>query len=268
MRRAFTVAIPVLLLALSASGQVIHGTPASVTSIGGNGTFIGGVPASVTSISPRLPFGIAPQGSPYGGPGMLIPSALGYGNPLSQGIQQRPGNFGRRSHGPNRFSGFVPLVVPYAYPYAVYTNYDAYGVQPGQQPVQIEIRIVQDGKDQGEQNQYASDGQLRGEPDGSGETRLTMRSDREQPRREAGENAQAAAPAQEPEPAREVIPTVLIFRDGHRQEVRNYAIMGKVLYDLESMTARKIQLAELDIPATIKENDERGVGFTLPRDKQ
>jgi hypothetical protein len=59
MKRALMIAIPIVLLALSATGQVIHGTPASITSIGGNGTFPGGPPASVTSISPPLPFGIA-----------------------------------------------------------------------------------------------------------------------------------------------------------------------------------------------------------------
>ena len=244
------VAVPVLLLALSAAGQVIHGTPASVTSIGGNGTFIGGVPASVTSITPRLPFGIAP-------------STLGRG--MSPGIN-RPGNFGHHPHGPNRFGGSLPLVIPYA----VYTNYgaygyDAYGAQQGQQPLQIEIRVVQDGKDQSQADQYAPGDQISGESDSEGETRLTMRDDREQPRQETSKNAQPTEPAQAAEPARDVIPTVLIFRDGHRQEVRNYAIMGKVLYDLEDASSRKIQLAELDIPATVKENDERGVTFTMPR---
>src|SRR6185437_3534435 len=168
--------------------------------------------------------------------------------------------------GPNRFGGSLPLIIPYP----VYTNYDAYGyqaygAQAGQQPLQIEIRVVQDGKDQSQTDQYAPGDQVPGESDSEGETRLTMRNDREQSRQESSKSAQPSEPTQGTEPTREVIPTVLIFRDGHRQEVRNYAIMGKVLYDLENMTSRKIQLAELDIPATIKENDERGVTFTMPR---
>jgi hypothetical protein len=182
------------------------------------------------------------------------------------GINRPGGSFGRHPHGP-RFGGSLPLIIPYP----VYTNYDAYGyeaygAQAGQQPLQIEIRVVQDGKDQNQTDQYEPGDQIPGESDSEGESRLTMRNDRGQPRQESSKSAQPSESAQaaEPAPAREVVPTVLIFRDGHRQEVRNYAIMGKVLYDLED--SRKIQLAELDIPATVKENDERGVRFAMPRE--
>jgi hypothetical protein len=58
--------------------------------------------------------------------------------------------------------------------------------------------------------------------------------------------------------------TVLVFKDGHEQEVENYAIVGGVLYDLTDGRAKKVQLAELDIPATVKENDARGVEFEVP----
>lgn len=58
--------------------------------------------------------------------------------------------------------------------------------------------------------------------------------------------------------------TVLIFKDGHKQEVKNYAIVGATLYDLTEGRTRKVQLAELDLPATVKQNDERGVTFDLP----
>ncbi len=57
----------------------------------------------------------------------------------------------------------------------------------------------------------------------------------------------------------------LIFRDKHTQEVRNYAIVGQTVWLLDSKTAKKISLSELDIPATIKVNQERGVDFGLPR---
>ena len=57
--------------------------------------------------------------------------------------------------------------------------------------------------------------------------------------------------------------TVLIFKDGHRAEIRNYAIVGDVLYDFTSVRHR-IALADLDLSATTKENDERGIDFHVP----
>ena len=62
---------------------------------------------------------------------------------------------------------------------------------------------------------------------------------------------------------RPVDPTVLVFRDGHRQEVTNYAIMGQTVYIFDSRT-QKIALGDLDVAATIKLNDDRGVEFHLP----
>jgi hypothetical protein len=58
--------------------------------------------------------------------------------------------------------------------------------------------------------------------------------------------------------------TLLVFKDGHRLEVKNYAIQGNMLYDLTSGHRRKIELAELDLAATQKENEDRGVDFQLP----
>jgi hypothetical protein len=57
--------------------------------------------------------------------------------------------------------------------------------------------------------------------------------------------------------------TVLVFRDKHQQEVENYAIVGDTLWDFAAQTV-KIPLSELDIPATIKANQDRGVTFTVP----
>jgi hypothetical protein len=58
-------------------------------------------------------------------------------------------------------------------------------------------------------------------------------------------------------------PTVLVFRDGHRQEVTNYAIMGQTVYVLDDRT-QKIPLANLDVSATVKANDDRGMEFKIP----
>ena len=59
--------------------------------------------------------------------------------------------------------------------------------------------------------------------------------------------------------------TLLVFKDGSEIEVSNYAIIGPTLYDLSDGRTRRIQLAQLDLAATVKENDERGVEFELPR---
>jgi len=58
--------------------------------------------------------------------------------------------------------------------------------------------------------------------------------------------------------------TVLVFKDGHALEVLNYAIVGTTLYDLSDGRTRKVALAELDLPATVKQNDSRGVDFRVP----
>jgi len=72
----------------------------------------------------------------------------------------------------------------------------------------------------------------------------------------------AQAPAA-PEPEQD--PTVLVFRDGHKQEVRNYAIVGQMLWDFGTKGTHKIPLADLDLDTTRKLNDERGVDFVLPK---
>ncbi len=57
--------------------------------------------------------------------------------------------------------------------------------------------------------------------------------------------------------------TVLVFRDQHQQEVRNYAIVGQTLWAFGPRT-QKIPLADLNLPATTKANDDRGLTFRVP----
>jgi hypothetical protein len=88
---------------------------------------------------------------------------------------------------------------------------------------------------------------------------------RQQADRIAAESSALPRPAARPVPERPTPATVLVFRDGRRQEVQNYAIVGNTLLDLETNHTRKIQLSELDIPASIRANDERGVEFSVPQ---
>ena len=77
------------------------------------------------------------------------------------------------------------------------------------------------------------------------------------------ERASAAPSQKRVSDARPLEVTVLVFRDGHQQEVSNYAIMGQVVYVFDS-GRQKIGLGDLDVPATIRLNDDRGVDFHLP----
>ncbi len=58
--------------------------------------------------------------------------------------------------------------------------------------------------------------------------------------------------------------TALVFRDQHVEEVHNYAIAGGTLWVLSDKSAKKIPLTQLDVAATVKMNDDRGVDFQVP----
>jgi hypothetical protein len=59
--------------------------------------------------------------------------------------------------------------------------------------------------------------------------------------------------------------TVLVFKDDHLREVQNYAIVGQTLWIFDAQRAEKLPLSTLDIKATTKLNDERGIEFQIPR---
>ena len=59
-------------------------------------------------------------------------------------------------------------------------------------------------------------------------------------------------------------PTVLVYRDQHRQEIENYAIVGQTLWAFSAGRTQKIALANLDLSATEKINDDHGVTFSVP----
>ena len=70
-------------------------------------------------------------------------------------------------------------------------------------------------------------------------------------------------------PQPELPPTVLIYRDGHREQIPEYAIVGSTLYATgnywqSGQWTKNIQLSALDIPATIQANHASGVNFMLP----
>ena len=69
--------------------------------------------------------------------------------------------------------------------------------------------------------------------------------------------------------AAELPPAVLVYRDGHREEVADYAIANGVIYVRANYWqngywTKHIPLAALDPAATMQDNQQRGVKFMLP----
>jgi hypothetical protein len=215
---------------LSMAAQ-INGVPASVTSIGfgGHGNKISGVPPSVTSLGPN---GFGSRSPFFNEPTCCI-------NPLFP-LNSNPRNFSRHRDHRNRFSGFVPFyTVPYVMDYP--------------------------------DDQEPSDDDYRGGPTifdrrgSGGASRDSFRDDdrgRSDERESQPATEQVAQPA--PAPVADQPPTVLVFKDGHQIEVQNYAVIGDQLYDLTPGHRRKVPLSELDLIATAKQNDDRGIDFELP----
>jgi len=58
--------------------------------------------------------------------------------------------------------------------------------------------------------------------------------------------------------------TVLVFRDQRQKEIQNYAIVGQTLWNFAPHHTEKIPLSDLDLAATTKANDDRGVTFRVP----
>lgn len=86
-------------------------------------------------------------------------------------------------------------------------------------------------------------------------------------RQQANQNyyARSAPPAQhQPERTVAAPATVIVFRDQRKQEIQNYAIIGQTLWNFAPQHTEKIPLSELDLPATVKQNDDRGVDFRVP----
>jgi len=69
--------------------------------------------------------------------------------------------------------------------------------------------------------------------------------------------------------AEDLQPAVLIYRDGHTESVSDYAITGGKLYARgnyysDGYWTKTIDLAALNLPATISSNAGHGVNFVLP----
>ena len=73
-----------------------------------------------------------------------------------------------------------------------------------------------------------------------------------------------------PEPAQpskpESTPTAtLVFRDGHSEQIQNYAIVGNTLWVFTEDHARKIPIAQINTDATERANEQRGIDLHVPK---
>jgi len=234
MRSTNPVTVSVLSLALALVSAISASAQAGFRN---GGVAPRGVPASVTSFGfgGRPGFhGVPPSVTSLGfGANRVIPprTPLGFGAPLR--LHNRPFVFPNR----RRFIGRSPFLgvvaVPYAYPFPAYMGDNA--------PEYMDDPPSPDAQSQ---------------RDEAARQRLE-----EDYRAQLNSRDQQAQPS---EPVRAQPSTVLIFKDGHQIEVGNYAIVGTTLYDLSGGHSRKVELADLDLEATLKENDQRGVEFQLP----
>ena len=219
----------ILLVFASPAAAQFNGTPASVTT-GGGGRFNSapGVPASVTSMGPN---GVQPRS----------PCCI---NPLFP-VNPNPPLFPR--HHPRRQSSFFPIGGAYYVPY----------------PVPVETDTGDAAADANQEDDYRGgptifDRRGPGTPARSYMDAYPPRTSRVQ----SGTESAAAAPPDSP--VADQPQTVLVFKDGHQLEVQNYAVVGSTLYDLTPGHYRKIAVADLDLNATAKQNDDLGINFQLP----
>ncbi|HUR36654.1 MAG TPA: hypothetical protein VM009_02480 [Terriglobales bacterium] len=56
----------------------------------------------------------------------------------------------------------------------------------------------------------------------------------------------------------------LVFRNGQKLDIANYAIVGRTLWVFDEQRARRIALADLNLDATKKINAENGFEFKIP----
>lgn len=243
MRIAFgnRFAVPVLFLTLGATTLSIPSAAAQVNGFHEGGIAPRGVPASVTSIG----FGGHP--GPHGVPASVTSLCFGArsnfrgapGNVTSLGFGDGRRGFHGRPLEPRRhhhYGFYTPYYGGYgAYAYPYYLNGEDYS--PDDSAAYSETRDYRDDDD-----------------------RRVLEEDYR-----AGLNPppqQISRQVSQPVTAQSS--TVLIFKDGHQQEISNYAIVGDILYELSDDRSKKVKLADLDLTATIKENDQRGVEFQLP----
>jgi len=275
-RVAWFSVFPIFVLQAAQAWQnPSHGVPASVTSpsVLPNGQVIlHGTPASVTS-----PPAMQTSGS------LSRPAANGARALTPSGRFRRFGNPRERSQ--------RDFIIPIFYPLYVFGNGYGYGQDPTASPA-----------DPSAGDPPSSDPSAGGDPavSGNGAAGTQVASadsdavkeayyrgaqdalaaaDQQQASSRYGEHffdsrskVQQKAPPADPvavsddPPSKEddAPPTIFILKDGRKVETQNFAIVGQTVFDFSTKPIKKIQLPDLDMDATRKANDDRGITLRLP----
>ncbi|HEV2114019.1 MAG TPA: hypothetical protein VGR50_07695 [Terriglobales bacterium] len=210
-------------------GAGFHGAPGGMGIRGGPG--IRGFAPGARGIAPRGGF------TRFGG--------TGFGRGFDGDFDRD--DFFRFRHHHHRFfftAGFGYAYYPYAYAYPAYPayadysprNYDAYADVSS-------ASAVNDAYEQGALRQQVSD----------------LENEVQQMRSEVAQQRQTPSAPARPLTAAEAPPVTLVFRDGHRADVSNYAIAGNTFWIVNERSARKIAMSEIDVVATKRVNEQNGV---------
>jgi hypothetical protein len=189
-----------------------------------------------------------PSGQGFHGGGFGRPSfgRPGFGHP-GFGFRPHPGFGFRGSFYGNGFYRGYPWAWGWGYPWWGYGDYGWYDTPDYNQPSASYDYPPDDYQQNGQYEQQQAE--------------IDSLHDEVSRLREQRESEQAAH--QKPSAADK--PTELVFRDHRTEQIENYAIAGQTLWVLTEAHARKIPLSDLDLTATRKANEDRGVDFELPR---
>jgi hypothetical protein len=80
-------------------------------------------------------------------------------------------------------------------------------------------------------------------------------------------DAGTSTPSIAPDVDDRVTKTLLVFKDGHKVEATNYAIVGQSLWIYTEQDSKRVPLSDLDVAATKNANSDRGVTFQVPPTK-
>ena len=232
-----SVMLVVALLFAPALMAQLHGLPPTATSLGPGGRVVSPLPPTATSIGP------AGLGN-HGGFGRSGPAFIG-----------RPG-LGHHHHHNGNFVGGFPLYFPWGVPVMVAPydlNDNAYD---SEEEVQYDQAPAPTVFERGFRNLPP-----RRYPDRADDV-----DDYSTPARaaEAAPAAPAPGSSTSSKPASPPPASVLIFKDGRKVQVENYAIVGETLYDFTPGHQRKVQLSQLDLKATTDANEDLGLDFQVP----
>ena len=190
-----------------------------------------------------------------------------------RGVPQGGYLIGTRGH--RHFRGYRSGYLPYLYPY----DYSDYYSEPS--PSETEpSRVVVIERDQPRAEAPPPSPppeslmlELRGNHwvrvTDSGQTMASSPTGQKGPAKTAGMRTITPQESAAVEPPRELPPAVLVYRDGHKEEITRYTIVGGAIYTSPDYWnggswTKKVPIAELNVPATLELNHESGAHFRLP----